>query len=109
MVETVNEFRFYLSIPGLIEDDLLIELEGQFLTIRGERHPPYDAQTRGASIQEWRYGFFERHFELSTLIEVNSLRAAYDAGVLTIVAAKQDPDQPSKSDFASDDSDEAQL
>lgn len=88
VVETADEFRFYVSVPGIIEDDLLINIEGRRIIVRGERHPPYDAAMRGAAVQEWRYGFFERQFELSSLIAVTSIRAAYDAGVLTIIAEK---------------------
>ena len=88
LVETPQDFRFYLSIPGLVEDDILIDVQGQRLTIRGERRPPYDTTCRGTQMQEWRYGFFERHFELSQAISAATIRAVYDAGVLTIVAQK---------------------
>lgn len=90
----------------MIEDDLLIDIEGRFLTIRGERHPPYDLERRGANLQEWRYGFFERQFELSSLVELESIRAAYDAGVLTIVVTKLVPKQLSEFDRFNDGSNE---
>jgi len=91
LVETQQDFRFYLSIPGLVEDDILIDVAGHRLTIRGERRPPYDASRRDAQMQEWRYGFFERHFELSAAISVETIRANYESGVLTIVAQKTTP------------------
>jgi HSP20 family protein len=91
LVETQQDFRFYLSIPGLVEDDIVIDVQGQYLTIRGERRPPYDASQRGPQMQEWRYGFFERHFELSSAVSVETIRAHYEAGVLTIVAQKTTP------------------
>ena len=49
LVETANEFRFYLSIPGLVEDDIVINVDDQRLTIRGERRPPYDTDCRRTS------------------------------------------------------------
>lgn len=88
LVETEHEFRFYLSIPGMVEDDFLIEVDGHHVTIRGERKPPYDPEHRKVSITEWRYGFFQRQFKLPVLIVVASIRATYDSGVLTIVAEK---------------------
>jgi HSP20 family molecular chaperone IbpA len=42
-------------------------------------------------MQEWRYGCFERYFELSTAISADTIRANYEAGVLTIVARKVPP------------------
>ena len=88
LVETSGEYRLYLSVPGMIEDDLAIDVDGRHLTIRGERRPPYDPGCRDAAMQEWRYGFFTRQFELPTSIEVETLRAVYDAGVLTVVVTK---------------------
>lgn len=88
LVETKHDFRYYLSIPGLVEDDILIDIEGRSLTVSGERIPPYDAGHRGPNVQEWQYGFFCRQFELPAAIAIESLRARYDAGVLTIVAQK---------------------
>ena len=88
LIESAQEYRIYLSIPGLIEDDIMIEVQGRILTIRGERRPPYDSDRRETRLNEWRYGFFERHFELSSAISVTHLRATCDAGVLTVVAKK---------------------
>jgi len=88
LVESANEFRFYLSIPGMVEDDIMIEIDGRNLTIRGERRPPYDPEQRKPQLTEWRYGVFVRHFELSTPVAANRVHAVYDAGVLTIVAEK---------------------
>lgn len=88
LVETEHDFRFYISVPGMIEDDFLIDVDGHHVTIRGERKPPYDPEHRKAAMQEWRYGFFQRQFELPVLIVVSSIRAVYDSGVLTIIAEK---------------------
>ena len=88
LVETSSDYRFYLSIPGMIEDDLLINIDGHHVTIQGERKPPYDTGRRETAVQEWRYGFFQRHFDLPQSISVSSIRAAYDSGVLTIIAEK---------------------
>ena len=74
LIESPNEFRIYLSIPGLIEDDIFIDVNGRFLTICGERRPPYDSDLRNTRLKEWRYGYFERHFELSTAISLAHLR-----------------------------------
>jgi HSP20 family protein len=88
LVESSKEFRFYLSIPGMVEDDIMIEIDGRNLTIRGERRPPYDPEQRNPQVTEWRYGVFVRQFELSAPVAVNRVHAVYDAGVLTIVAEK---------------------
>ncbi|MFT5301388.1 MAG: HSP20 family molecular chaperone IbpA [Mariniblastus sp.] len=88
LIETPTEFRFYLSIPGLVEDDIVIEVDGQFLAIRGERLPPYDSERRRTQLQEWRYGYFERRFKLASKVTPSTVRGGYEAGVLTIVVEK---------------------
>jgi len=87
LVETPTEFRFYLSIPGLVEDDIVVDIDGWYLAIRGERQPLYDAD-RKAQLQEWRYGYFERRFKLTSNVSPANIRGGYDAGVLTIVVEK---------------------
>lgn len=86
VVETGHDFRVYMSVPGMVEDDLEIEASPTTLTVRGERHPPYDLERD--HVREWRYGFFERMLTLRKPIEVDRVRADYDAGVLTIVMPK---------------------
>lgn len=88
MVETAQDIRIYLSIPGAVEDDLEIEATPTSLTVRGERHPPYDLNRD--HVREWRYGFFERQLSLAKTIDVEQVTAHYDAGVLTIVMPKSE-------------------
>ena len=86
VVETAHDVRVYMSVPGIVEDDLEIEASPQSLTVRGERHPPYDLDRDHS--REWRYGFFERVLTLRTPVDVDRVKADFDAGVLTIVMPK---------------------
>lgn len=87
VVETAYDFRIYISVPGLVEEDIQIEATPKSLIVRGERHPPYDENRQ--HVREWRYGFFEREFALGKLVVVDSIHVSYDAGVLIIVLPKQ--------------------
>lgn len=89
LVESPLEYRLYLSVPGLIEEDIDIDVEQHALTIRGERQPPYDLERAGRRIREWRYGFFQRRVRLPIAIRPSAVRASYDMGVLTIVVPKE--------------------
>jgi HSP20 family protein len=88
-VETREDYRLFLSVPGLIEQDIDLSIEDRVLTVRGERHPPYDPQHHQARLREWRYGYFKRRITLPGPIEATTLNASYEAGVLTIVVAKE--------------------
>jgi len=83
IVETAHDIRIYMSVPGVVEDDLEIDASPTTLTVRGERHPPYDLDRE--HVREWRYGFFERQLSFAKPVDVERVKANYDAGVLTIV------------------------
>ena len=87
-METQEDFRVYVAIPGLVEEDIEIEAAPRQLTIRGERQPPYDPGRQHT--REWRYGFFERQLTLAKPIQVESVTAEYEAGVLTVILPKAD-------------------
>lgn len=87
-VETAHEYRAYLSVPGLIEEDIDIAISPRSLVIRGERQPPYDPDHARRRLHEWRYGFFERRIDFPQPVRPETLRAGYEGGVLTILVAK---------------------
>lgn len=91
-VETTREYRLYLSVPGLVEEDIDLAISERSLTVRGERQPPYDPAHSRRRLGEWRYGYFERRFQFANPIQTDAVRANYDAGVLTIVMPKTNGD-----------------
>lgn len=88
LLETPREYRLYLSVPGLIEEDMDLTIGQRSLTVRGERQPPYDPAHTRCRVSEWRYGFFERRIQLPQSIQCDAVRARYDDGVLTVVLPK---------------------
>jgi HSP20 family protein len=88
LVESASDYRLFVAVPGFVEEDIEIGIDDRSLVVRGERLPPYDPARATSQVCEWRYGFFERRFDLPTPIDVESLRARYDAGVLTITVGK---------------------
>jgi HSP20 family protein len=88
LVETEQDFRVFLSVPGLVEEDIDVTVREDLLVVRGEREPPYDPQCHQGCITEWRYGAFERQIRFPGRVDPASLRARYDAGVLMIIVGK---------------------
>ena len=88
VVESSRNIRVFLSLPGVVEEDIDLTVAAQSLTIRGERESPYDTDRQSAHAAEERYGFFERKFDLPGEADLSTLRATYDAGVLTITVLK---------------------
>ena len=84
IVEVRDEYRFYFSLPGMLEEDIDITLEGNVLIVRGEREPPFNPEQDILHQRQWKYGYFERRVELPGKIDTEAMKASYEVGVLTI-------------------------
>jgi HSP20 family protein len=84
VIETTEDYRFYLSLPGMLEEDIDVSLDGTVLQIRGERSELYDSTKVIPHLRQWKYGYFERRIQLSEPVDADAIEASYDAGVLTI-------------------------
>jgi HSP20 family protein len=88
VIETGGDFRLFLSLPGCVEEDIDISVEGRTLVVRGEREAPYDRDRCRGHRTEWRYGYFERRLDLPAAVDPEGLSATYRWGVLTVVIPK---------------------
>jgi HSP20 family protein len=88
IIELGEEYRLYLALPGLVEEDIDITLESDVLIVRGEREAPYTSDQVGVHQAQWKYGYFERRIRLPRRVDGDSIQAIYDAGVLTIRVPK---------------------
>src|ERR1051325_8280147 len=89
VIETADDIRLFLSLPGTVEEDIELSVEEGLLVIRGEREAPYDPEQARGHKAEWRYGRFERRFRLPYEFDPESLTATYRWGVLTVVIPKK--------------------
>ena len=83
-----------LEIPGVDKNDLDIEVQGDTLTVRGEkRFEREDSQGR-YRVMQCAYGSFRRTVPLPTKVAADQAKASYKNGVLRIELPKTEPDQP---------------
>lgn len=68
-------------LPGMTEKDIELKVEGQTLTIKGERKPEEGYIFHQ---QESRYGFFSRSFTLPDSANMGKIGADYRHGILTV-------------------------
>jgi HSP20 family protein len=96
--ETKEAFVFKADVPGVAEKELDIQLNGNVLTISGERKG--DANGDGAAdgartfAAERTYGKFSRAFSLPDGIDAERVTADVKNGVLTLVVPKRPEAQP---------------
>jgi HSP20 family protein len=92
--ETKDELVLEAELPGIDEKDLDIRVEGNTLTIRGERKFEKKATEDNYLRVERSYGSFTRSFSLPHTINNESIKADYSNGVLTIRLPKREEAKP---------------
>jgi HSP20 family protein len=83
-----------LEVPGIKQEDLSVRLENQTLTVKGERKFENEEKKQNFHRIERSYGSFTRTFTVPQTVETESVKANYDAGVLTISLAKKAEAKP---------------
>jgi HSP20 family protein len=71
-----NDYVVEFDLPGVAPDSIDLDVERNVLTVKAERTPTYD---EGTEVQ-----VFSRQLFLGDTLDVDSIKADYDAGVLTL-------------------------
>ena len=79
-----GELVVRVDVPGIDPDALDISVEGDRLTIRGERKNEREETQNGHSYREVVYGTFERTVTLPWDVDAESVKASCKDGVLEI-------------------------
>jgi HSP20 family protein len=88
-VEDVDgEVRVKADLPGMAEKDFEVSVEGDTLTISGERQAEEQREERGHRWTERSYGRFERSLALPDEVEPEKAKASFANGVLTVTLPK---------------------
>ncbi len=83
------------DMPGFSKENIHVDLKGETLTIRAERHSDYEKEDKKKSYLhvERSYGSYERSFDVSG-IKLDAISVSYTDGVLAINLPKQEEKQP---------------
>jgi HSP20 family protein len=92
--EDAQKVLVKLEVPGIKQEDLDVRLENQILTVKGERKFENEEKKQNFHRIERSYGSFTRTFTVPQTVETESVKANYDAGVLTISLAKKAEAKP---------------
>jgi HSP20 family protein len=84
------------SLPGVGPDDVHLAVQGETLTIRGERRAEDIEKGARWLLRERRGGSVERTLTLPGPVEVDAAHASYENGVLTLNLPKARETQPRK-------------
>jgi len=89
--ETENNYVVRVEVAGMREEDFEITVENNFLMISGSR--PDIPERRAYQQMEIRFGKFETVVGLPGPLDIDSSRAEYVEGFLTVTLPKAQPNQ----------------
>ena len=89
--ESEKEYIVRLEAPGIPKDDLHLNLDGQTLTISGERDFSNEEKTEEYFWQEREQGRFIRNVQLPTPVDAAKIDATYSNGIMTVRLPKKEP------------------
>ena len=94
LVETEDDFVLRADLPGMSEDDVTIELQGNVLTLSGERKPEHDGDGAGYYRLERGCGQFTRSLTVPEGIDAKGITARFDRGILEVHIPKPEQQKP---------------
>jgi HSP20 family protein len=83
-----------IEVPGIDEKDIDVHIEGNTLTVHGERKFEKEEKEENYRRVERQYGSFTRSFTLPSSVDPGQVSANYDKGVLKIGLAKKAEAKP---------------
>lgn len=88
IVETDGEIVVKAELPGMSKDDVDVEIDGNVLTLKGEKREEKEEKEKERYLYECSYGSFQRSFTLPTEVNADAVKAEFKNGVLKITLPK---------------------
>ena len=92
--EDEHTITLKLEVPGIDEQDIDVRIEGNTLSVHGERKIEKEEKEENFRRVERQYGSFIRSFTLPSSVDPGQVNAHYDKGVLKITLAKKAEAKP---------------
>src|SRR6266852_6336167 len=92
--EDEHNITLKIAVPGIDEKDIDVRVEGNTLTVHGERKIEKEEKEENFRRVERQYGSFTRSFTLPNTVDHDSVQADYEKGVLKVKLAKKAEAKP---------------
>ena len=87
--ETADSYHISVELAGMRPQDVEVMLDGDTLSIRGEKRDIHREEQAGFRVNERRFGRFERRFHLPRDADRESIEADFHEGLLEIRVARR--------------------
>jgi HSP20 family protein len=94
--ETADTIVMKAELPGVAREDIQIQIDGNTLTLKGERRFARDVQEESYLRIERAYGSFHRSFALPATVQQENVRAVLKDGVLELMLPKAEDSKPKR-------------
>lgn len=94
VIENKNEFKIRAEIPGIVKEDIKININNDVLTIKGEKKQETEEKEANYHRTERIYGLFQRQLALPQNVDANKISAKFKDGVLEVVIPKGEEAKP---------------
>ncbi len=94
--ETEENYHIEVELPGVKKENVNIQVDGNVLTISGERNIRDEVKDEDYHKVESRYGLFSRSFTLPEKVDVSNIEAEFKDGILEVAIPKLKVDTSSK-------------
>jgi len=94
ILEKNGDMILRCEIPGISEKDIDLKLEGNVLTLKGEKKLDHEEDRNNYHRLESFYGTFSRSFTLPETVDTDKIKADYKNGVLTVTIPQKPEVRP---------------
>ncbi|MFA5183339.1 MAG: Hsp20/alpha crystallin family protein [Syntrophales bacterium] len=94
VAETAEQVVVKAEVPGIDPKDINISLQGDVLTVKGEKKSEREEKKESYHLVERSYGAFSRSVALPAAVDADKVEAKYEKGVLTITCPKKETVKP---------------
>ena len=98
--ETESEIVVHAELPGVDRKDIVLNLEKNVLTLKGERRFEKETKQENYHRIERAYGGFSRSFSIPAIVDEEKIRADYKDGILKISLPKKEQVKPKQIQIA---------
>ena len=96
LYEKNNKIEVKAELPGIKPEEVDLSVDGNLLTIRGEKRQENEVKEKDYYRLERSYGSFQRTVELPAAVKANEAKATYKNGVLEIELPKTEEEKKKK-------------
>jgi HSP20 family protein len=90
IIENDRSITINAELPGIDVKNVLVTVENNVLTLKGERHVDTEAKKENFHRMERAYGVFCRSFALPAHVDAAKVTAAFKDGLLTITLPRSE-------------------